>query len=101
MMHFWILSERSANRNEICRKGDCFPPEDTVVIITSDHGGHDNTHRSEQEEDMTIPLMIDGPGIPKGHEISGPVSIMDIAPTIVRFLGLVQPEGWMGKAISL
>ena len=58
MMHFWILSERSTDRNEICRKGDCFPPEDTVVIITSDHGGHDNTHHSDQEEDMTIPLVI-------------------------------------------
>jgi arylsulfatase A-like enzyme len=74
---------------------------DTIVIITSDHGGHNNTHHSDQEEDMTIPLMIYGPGIPKGREISGQVSIMDIAPTIVRFLGLEQPESWMGKAISL
>jgi len=72
-------------------------PEDTVVIITSDHGGHDNTHHSDQKEDMTIPLMMYGPGIPKGREISGQVNILDIAPTIVRFLGLEQPEGWMGR----
>ena len=62
-------------------------PEDAVVIVTSDHGGHDNTHHSDQEEDMTVPLMMYGPGIPKGREIDGPVSIMDIAPTVVRFLG--------------
>jgi predicted AlkP superfamily pyrophosphatase or phosphodiesterase len=82
---------------QICR----ILPEDTVVIITSDHGGHDNTHHSDQEEDMTIPFMIYGPGIPQGREIREQVSIMDIAPTIVRFLGLEQPEGWMGKAIRL
>lgn len=76
-------------------------PEDAVVIITSDHGGHDNTHHSDQEADMTIPLMMYGPGIPEGREIGGQVSIMDIAPTVVRFLGLEQPEGWMGRAIRL
>jgi predicted AlkP superfamily pyrophosphatase or phosphodiesterase len=76
-------------------------PEDTAVIVTSDHGGHDNTHHSALEEDMTIPLMMYGPGILKGREISGQVSIIDIAPTIVRLLGLEQPEGWMGKEISL
>jgi arylsulfatase A-like enzyme len=48
---------------------------------------------------MTIPLMIYGPGIPKGREIAGHVSIMDLAPTIVRFLGIAPPEGWMGKTI--
>ena len=82
---------------QICR----VLPEDTVVIITSDHGGHDNTHHSDQKEDMTIPLMMYGPGIPMGREISGQVNIMDLAPTVVRFLGLKKPEGWMGKAISL
>lgn len=76
-------------------------PADTTVIITSDHGGHDNTHHSDQKEDMTIPLMIYGPGIPKGIEISSQVSIIDLAPTIVRFLGIEPPEGWMGKAIFL
>ncbi|MEW6334550.1 MAG: alkaline phosphatase family protein [Thermodesulfobacteriota bacterium] len=76
-------------------------PEDAVVIITSDHGGHDNTHHSDLEEDMTIPLMMYGPGIPEGREIGGQVSIMDVAPTVVRFLGLEPPEGWMGKAIRL
>jgi arylsulfatase A-like enzyme len=72
-----------------------------VVIITSDHGGHDNTHHSDQKEDMTIPLMMYGPGIPMGREISGQVNIMDLAPTVVRFLGLKKPEDWMGKAIFL
>lgn len=75
-------------------------PEDTTVIITSDHGGHDNTHHSDQEEDMTVPFMIYGPGIPRGEEIGRQVSIMDIAPTVIHFLGIEKPAGWMGEAIA-
>lgn len=90
------------NNADCCIEKVCrILPKDAVVIVTSDHGGHDNTHHSDQEEDMTVPLMMYGPGIPKGREIDGPVSIMDIAPTVVRFLGLEKPEGWMGKAICL
>ncbi|MBM4314739.1 MAG: hypothetical protein FJ122_12615 [Deltaproteobacteria bacterium] len=95
----YLAAINNADRciEQICR----ILPEDAVVIITSDHGGHDNTHHSDQEEDMAIPFMIYGPGIPKGREIDGQVGIMDVAPTIVRILGLEQPEGWMGKAIRL
>jgi len=74
-------------------------PKDTLVIVTSDHGGHDHTHHTDLSEDMTVPLILQGPGIPKGLEISQNVSIMDVAPTAVRFLGLGQPEGWQGKGI--
>ena len=99
MSDSYLTAISNADRciEQICR----ILPEDTVVIVTSDHGGHDNTHHSDQEEDMTIPFMIYGPGIPKGQEIDGQVSIMDIAPTIVRFLGLEKPDGWMGKEICL
>jgi len=75
-------------------------PEDTLIIVTSDHGGHDHTHHTDAEEDMTVPLIMHGPGIPKNLELTENVSIMDIAPTIVRFLGLAKPEGWQGKEIS-
>lgn len=99
MSNPYLAAISNADRciQKICR----VLPEDTVVIITSDHGGHDNTHHSDQMEDMTIPLMIYGPGIPRGREISGQVSIMDVAPTVLRFLRLEQPEEWIGKAISL
>jgi predicted AlkP superfamily pyrophosphatase or phosphodiesterase len=80
---------------QICR----IIPEDTAVIVTSDHGGHENTHHSDQEEDMAIPLMMYGPGIPRGREIGERISIMDVAPTVVRFLGMEKPTGWMGREI--
>jgi predicted AlkP superfamily pyrophosphatase or phosphodiesterase len=76
-------------------------PEDTLIIVTSDHGGHDHTHHTDLAEDMTVPLIMQGPGVPKNLEIKEKVSIMDIAPTIVRFLGFEKPEGWQGKEIVL
>jgi predicted AlkP superfamily pyrophosphatase or phosphodiesterase len=76
-------------------------PEDTLVIITSDHGGHDNTHHSDLREDMTVPFMVYGPGVPKAHPIAAHVGIVDIAPTIARFLDLAAPQSWEGRAIPL
>ncbi len=76
-------------------------PENTVVIVTSDHGGHENTHHSDLAEDMTIPLFLWGPGIPRGRRIDAPVGILDIAPTVVRLLGLTAPAEWVGRPIPL
>lgn len=97
MSDSYLTAISNADRciQQICR----ILPEDTVVIVTSDHGGHDNTHHSDQEEDMNIPLMMYGPGIPRGREISERISIMDVAPTVVRFLGIEKPAGWLGKEI--
>ncbi|MCE5264526.1 MAG: alkaline phosphatase family protein [Deltaproteobacteria bacterium] len=75
-------------------------PEDALVIVAADHGGHDHTHHTDLEEDMTVPLILRGPGIPKNLEIPGKVGIMDIAPTVARFLGLAWPDAWQGRAIS-
>ena len=73
--------------------------DDTLVIITSDHGGHDQTHGTDSDEDMTIPFIINGPGIPKHSKIEHDVHITDIAPTIINALGIEQPSEWIGQAI--
>lgn len=72
-------------------------PEGTVTIIVADHGGHDRTHGTEMSEDMTIPVIIHGAG--KTGEIDGPVSIKDIAPTIVKLLGCMNAPEWEGKSL--
>ncbi|MEZ4556356.1 MAG: sulfatase-like hydrolase/transferase [Caldilineaceae bacterium] len=53
-----------------------------TVLLHSDHGGHDRTHGTDAPEDMTIPWMIAGPGIRRGHAIQAPVSLLDTAPTL-------------------
>jgi predicted AlkP superfamily pyrophosphatase or phosphodiesterase len=75
-------------------------PEDFFVIIMSDHGGHARTHGTDCVEDMTIPVLFKGEGIPAGNEINQPIHVTDIAPTIVSLLNIHCPPEWIGKAIS-
>ncbi len=79
-------------------------PSDCLVVVTSDHGGHGKTHGTDDDQDMTIPLILAGPGVagtPGGRTIDAPVNIVDIAPTISQRLGLAAPEDWSGRAIHL
>ena len=72
-------------------------PDDYIVIITADHGGHDRTHGTEMKEDMTIPVFVYGKDIESGETL-GSVSIKDIAPTVAKLLGVAPDEDWEGKS---
>jgi predicted AlkP superfamily pyrophosphatase or phosphodiesterase len=74
-----------------------FLPKDTTILVTSDHGGHDQTHGTPSPEDMTIPFIMAGEGIQKGE--LGKVHITDIAPTIAKRLELKPPKEWIGRAL--
>jgi arylsulfatase A-like enzyme len=72
--------------------------EDTLIIVTADHGGHDTTHGTSRLEDMTIPWIIAGPGV--HHAVlSTEVNTTDTAATVAWALGLpLQPE-WQGLPV--
>lgn len=71
---------------------------ETVVLVTSDHGGHGKTHGTDMPEDMTIPLIIHGGNL-AGGVIERPVAITDIAPTIVTLFGRTPPPDWIGRTL--
>lgn len=72
--------------------------ESTLVIVTADHGGHDQTHDGTKMEDYIIPWVASGPGVVPG-ELNSVVKTMDTAATIAYALGLpLQPE-WDGIPI--
>ncbi|HLO17430.1 MAG TPA: alkaline phosphatase family protein, partial [Anaerolineales bacterium] len=71
---------------------------DTLIIVTSDHGGHDSTHGSNSAEDMTIPWIAVGPGI-QPKQLTGPVHITDTAATAAFALGLAIPPEWDGVPV--
>lgn len=74
-------------------------PENYTVIVLADHGGHDRSHGTEMPEDMTIPVVIHGPGWNAGKDL-GEVSIKDIAPTVAHLLGARPAKEWEGKVIE-
>jgi len=75
-------------------------PSHTNVIVLSDHGGHERTHGTDCDEDVTIPVILHGPELKAGRTLTSPVSILDIAPTITTWMGIPKPPEWEGSAIS-
>ncbi len=72
--------------------------EETLIIVTADHGGHDTTHGSSMPEDMTIPWIASGPGIQPG-QLTTPIHVMDTAATAAFVLGLSIPPEWDGVPV--
>ena len=73
-------------------------PDDYVIIITADHGGHDRTHGTELNEDMTIPIMALSKTETVDFDFAG-ASIKDIAPTVTALLDVSPDEEWEGKSL--
>lgn len=76
---------------------DAFGDEYSVIIV-SDHGGHDRSHGSTLPEDMTIPFFFYGSEFAGGKEVEG-LSLLDIAPTIARLMGIEPEKEWEGHSI--
>lgn len=74
--------------------------EKTVVIIGSDHGGLEKKHGGDSQAEMEIPLVFSGPGVRRGHTIQGPVNVYDVAPTVVRLLGLTPHPAWIARPVA-
>ena len=72
--------------------------DETLVILTADHGGHGTVHGSDIPEDMNIPWIATGQGISPGT-ILDDARVTETAATVLAALGLPQPEGMVGRAI--
>lgn len=73
--------------------------DNTVVIISSDHGGINKDHGGNTMEEMLSPFIMVGPGIEPNTKITDMVISPDICVTIADRLGLKPSPYWRGKAI--
>ena len=71
----------------------------TVVFITSDHGGKGTRHGGDSPEEMTIPWIVAGAGIQSNHAVADSVVTYDTAATVAYLLGATPPDCWVGKPI--
>jgi arylsulfatase A-like enzyme len=78
--------------------------EKTALIITADHGGSGRGHYRwtdpNKPENVTIPWICVGPGVPAGLKIDRVIHTVDTAPTALAFLGLGAPDGIDGQAVE-
>jgi arylsulfatase A-like enzyme len=77
--------------------------DNTYVFYTTDNGFHIGQHRLQPgkecgfEEDINIPLIVRGPGVPKGQVAEVVTTHVDLAPTILGIAGVDLEEVAAGK----
>jgi arylsulfatase A-like enzyme len=75
--------------------------ENTLVVVTSDHGeeffehGHLQHGRTLYEELLRIPLVFAGPGVPE-RVLTRPAMQVDVLPTVLARLGIDSPAQVQG-----
>ena len=76
----------------------------TLVVVTSDHGEEFLEHGSWEhqktlyEEVIRVPLIVRGPGVAVRRE-PAPVSLLDVAPTILSWAGVALPPSFQGRSL--
>jgi arylsulfatase A-like enzyme len=80
--------------------------ENTVVIITSDHGEGFGDHKRYGHasglhlDEIGVPLVILAPGAPAGRVVDDPVSLRDLPATVVDELGLAAGSPFPGQSLA-
>ncbi|HEX8953569.1 MAG TPA: alkaline phosphatase family protein [Polyangia bacterium] len=98
----------SAQRNAISHSDQCLGiiyealersglVDDTLIIVSADHGGHNRVHSGAKKIDREIPWIACGPGVREDYVITDPPSTMDTAATALYALGLPIPTDIEGK----
>ncbi|MDR6883695.1 cadherin-like beta sandwich domain-containing protein [Bacillus sp. 3255] len=70
--------------------------DDSLIIISTDHGGHNYTHATTDPRDTTIFWAAKGKGIKPGTVITSPVRGKDTAAVVAKALRLDAPAAWEG-----
>ncbi|HVJ81097.1 MAG TPA: sulfatase [Planctomycetia bacterium] len=80
--------------------------ENTYIFFTSDNGYHLGQHRlfggkgEAYEEDIRVPLLVRGPGIPAGVSLDHFALNIDLAPTITHLAGTVPGRAMDGLSLA-
>lgn len=74
--------------------------DNTVIIITADHGGINTGHGGRTMQEMETPFFIAGKGITQSGRFDESMMQYDIASTIATILGTPQPQVWTGRPMK-
>ncbi len=80
--------------------------DNTYLVFTSDNGFHLGTHRltagkwTAYEEDIRIPLIVRGPGVPEGRKLEHLVLNNDFGPTFADLAGTEIPSFVDGRSLK-
>ena len=78
--------------------------QSTIVVVTSDHGeplwqrGEFRHGYSLFEELVRVPLVVALPGGPRAERIEAIVSLVDLAPSLLDWVGIESPTSFRGQS---
>lgn len=94
--------------------------ENTLIVVTSDHGEglwqramnpdevgknalfpalYDSHGAQLFEEQVHVPLVLRGPGVPRGERIAAPVDLVDVAPTVLALANVPIARAYDGDVL--
>jgi N-acetylglucosamine-6-sulfatase len=79
--------------------------ENTYIFFTADNGFHQGQHRltsgknTAYDEDLSVPLVVRGPGVPAGQVVSSITANVDLAPTFAELAGVTPPGFVDGRSL--
>lgn len=71
--------------------------DETIFIVTADHGGIEKGHGGKTMQEMETAFIISGKGVKKGYNFEESMMQFDVASTIAYMFGLDQPQVWIGR----
>ncbi len=78
--------------------------DNTIIVFSSDHGLAIGSHglfgkQNLYDHSMHAPLIIGGPGVPKGKKTDAMCYLLDIFPTLGELVGVAGPDGSEGRSL--
>jgi len=74
--------------------------DETLFILSSDHGGNNCGHGGKTMKEMQTPIVFWGNKVNSGSYIKESTMVFDIASTIGYLLDIQQPQVWIGRPIK-
>lgn len=74
--------------------------DETVILVTSDHGGVGKGHGGESLAELEIPWIAYGKGVNRGAQLDLPINTFDTAATVAWLLDAEIPYAWLGRPVT-
>ncbi len=80
--------------------------DDTLVVLVSDHGESLGEHGEAThmifvyDATLRVPMIVAGPGVPKGKSVTEPARLVDVFPTIAASAGAELPKDVQGLDLA-
>jgi arylsulfatase A-like enzyme len=79
---------------------------DAIVVVTADHGEQLGEHKlmghgvSLFNQELHVPLLVVGRGVPAGRVVEDNVSLVDLAPTVLALAGVPGDARFEGRSLA-